>query len=306
MFEEFGAYQQVTEHHTSAALAAAHVLVAAQRSILRVAGSIRMSIAHVENMHKLHKDILHDSRGRMSMSQLFACSINERTYKSFRTEIEGQDNSRKALDSEARPARIRGLFDSVKRQLSPMKVFIKRKFAELKENPEGTVVRKFPNPVRSETKEWFSEEWARCCIAEQMRCEELSELTGTIAKHNRSLAVVAETPPALTSQRHPQLGGDQQVVPVAHGVVIPHKIPVHWAASDANALVALGLDSLESMRVDVQTPMQSSAAKEPFGRALYMAFRQGTGTRCWKVPTDRQTDRPARPPTDRPTTRLTD
>lgn len=266
------AYQQVTIHgvkpHASAADAAAHALVAAQRLILRVAWSIRLSIAHVENMHKMHKDILQGSKGRMSMSQLFAASVNERTSQSFRTEIEARDNSDKTLDSETPAARTRGLFDDVKRKLSPMEVFAKRRFAEVKENPEGGVVR---NPVRPETKEWLSDEWARCSIAEQVRCEELSELTSTIAKNNRSLAVVAEAPPA-------QLGADQQVVPVADGVAFAQKIPVHWAASDANSLVALGSDSKESMEIDVALPMQSSAAKEPFGRALYMAFRQGTGT----------------------------
>ena len=94
-----------------------------------------------------------------------------------------------------------------------------------------------------------------------MRCEELSELTSTIAKNNRSLEVVAEAPPA-------QLGADQQVVPVADGVAFAQKIPVHWAASDANSLVALGSDSKESMEIDVALPMQSSATKEPFGRAF--------------------------------------
>ena len=274
------AYQQITRHHTSASISAAHVLVAAQRSILRVAWSIRMSIAHVENMHKLHKDILHGSRGRMSMSQLFAGSVNERTHQSFRTDIEAHDSSRKALDSEASPARTRGLFDSVKRQLSPFEVFRKRKFAEVKENPEGDFV---PNPVRPETRQWLSDEWARCSIAEQVRCEEIAELTATIAKHNRSVAVVAEAPPVLTAPRHPQLGSDQQIVPIAQGIATPPKIPVHWAASDATALVALGLDSMESMKIDVHTAMQSSHAKVPFGRALYMAFRQGTGTLCYKM-----------------------
>ena len=272
------AYRQVTAHQADVALAAAQVLVAAQRSILRIAGAVRMSIAHVENNHKLHKDILHGSKGRMSMSQLFAGSVNERTSRCFRTEMEGSDKEHKVVASEARTAAARGLFDHVKRRLTPMEVFIKRKYAGMVDGA-GMVL----NPVRLETKRWLRDEWDRCSIAEQVRCEELSELTDTIAKHNRSLSVVTASPSALTSHHHAQLEGGRQVVPVAQGITDAPKIPVHWADSDTNALLVLGRDCMESLRIDVQTPMESSVAKEPFGRGLYLAFRRGTGAQRYKA-----------------------
>ena len=131
------AYRQAAGHHTDAAIAAARLLVAAHQSILRVAWCVRMSIANVERLHKLGKGILSSSKGRMSMAQLCAGSVNVRAHRRFQADAQALESVWAPLAAGAASAPLAGPYSLVRRQLSPIEVFIKRKLAEAKGDDEG-------------------------------------------------------------------------------------------------------------------------------------------------------------------------
>ena len=126
------------------------------------------------------------------------------------------------------------------------------------------------NPCRPEVKAWLKEEWDRTDIDEQVRCEEMSELTEVIAKRRRALRFEAPAPLPLPGP--PTASTD--VVPLEDTTEIPAKIAVHSAVSDPGALAALGC---ESLAIDAQIPEASQQKNVQFDVALYEAFRKGTG-----------------------------
>ena len=110
--------------------AAAKFLVGARRACLRIGWFVRMSIAHVECFHKLHREILRAGAGKSSLGLLCAASVNiraDRRFQEERSECENEDEPVLAI-GESPPASdddrvVVGPFAHVRRKLSASEVF---------------------------------------------------------------------------------------------------------------------------------------------------------------------------------------
>jgi len=252
---------------------AAQTLVNAQPIILRIAWFVKLSIANVESLHKLHREIVRGSTGQMAVSLMCAASVNMRAQKRFEERSKEEldaDDPLQALppstpSSSASLGVVLGQYDSVRRRLKPSEVHKKRKFDEIKSRGE-----KCPDPVLPSTKKWLADEWERCDLQEAIICQDLSDLTYIIALQNRSSGMAdpaaAIALPTLESSA---------VVLFQESIEVPSKIPVHDAVCCPKTLRDLGPSA--SMGICLQDAAQSADLEHQFCKSVYRAFRTGQG-----------------------------
>ena len=152
-----------------------HALLMCSRVLFLVGWFLRLSVACIERMHKMHRDLSKD--GRTSYPVLAAKSVLTRCNQQYAHWCERQKQSLPGHTAAPGPGHD---YWYLKRALAPSEVFKKRLIA--REAADGIK----RNPTLPATRKYYEDSWAAVDIEEEVLCDQIAEDTKAIAKRNKS------------------------------------------------------------------------------------------------------------------------
>ena len=250
------------------------ILLRLDKVMFGAAWFIKTSIANVENIHRLHRDLI--KPGRTAVPLFAAKSTLTRASRRCASVREAVQPAAKVVAAprpKKGPRAPSEIFASVRRALSDFEVFKIRKSAQ--DRTQNIVL----NPVKQATKAALWDAWERADIEGQAICGEIAENTKAIARANRQsdqgVGASSTDLPALCDVLSPSSVGSSSIVqalPPPDVLQKPICLPISGAFHDdaLHAVFAPAIPAFDAVSVQADGAL-------PWSPSLYKQFMAGRG-----------------------------